>query len=196
MNFISIILFVVWIYVLTVCKRAKLNFWYFVIGSVGLFFFMLIWLQPLLTVPLTKAVTLISGIIGQLTGLYDSFYQYSILFIKSSGETISLYIDYECSGIIEIIAFTSLLWFFSVYNFYEKMIVNCIGFIYIFFANVLRIFVICIFVYFGGNDMFFLAHTIFGRLIFYALSVILYFYVFTKSQIVRQKVGNFKYDDE
>ena len=30
---------------------------------------------------------------------------------------------------------------------------------------------------------------------FYALSVMMYFYVFTKPQIVRMKIGKFKYGD-
>ena len=196
MNFLAIFAFIIWLYLLTVFKRGKLVFWYFCVGSIGLFFFMMVWIQPVLTVPLTKAVTMVSGIVGQLTRLYDSYFQYSILFIKSAGETLSLYIDYECSGIIEIMAFSALLWFFPVYKFYEKIIVNIAGFLFIFLANVLRIFVICLMIHIWGNDVYFLAHTVFGRILFYACSVVLYFYVFTKSQIVRQKVGSFKYDDD
>ena len=196
MNFFLVILFVLWLYVRSVCKRAKLEFWYFCRGSVGLFLFLLAWIQPLLTVPLTKAVTAVAGIIGQLTGLFDSFYQYALLFIQSKGESISLYIDYECSGIIEIMAFSSLLWFFPVYQFYEKVVVNILGFLFIFVSNVARILLICVLVHFGGNDIYFLAHTVFGRLLFYACSVALYFYVFTKSQIVRQKGGSFQYDGD
>ena len=196
MNFFLIILFIIWLYLLTVMKRGKLAFWYFCFGSVGLFLFLLAWVQPIVTVPLTRAVTAVTGIIGQLTGAFDSFYQYALLFIKSGGESISLYIDYECSGVIEIMAFSSLLWFFPVYNAYEKIIVNIVGFLFIFVSNVLRILLICFMVRIWGNDIYFLAHTIFGRLLFYGCSVVLYFYVFTKSQIIRQKVGSFKYDSD
>jgi len=196
MNFFLLILFFLWLYVLTVLKRGKLEFWYFCLGSIGLFLFLLAWVQPLATAPLTKAVTAVAGIIGQLTGLFDSFYQYALLFIQSGGESISLYIDYECSGVIEIMAFSSLLWFFPVYQVYEKIIVNILGFLFIFASNVLRIVLICLLVHIWGNDIYFLAHTVFGRLLFYACSVLLYFYVFTKSQIVRQKVGSFRYDGD
>ncbi|MDD5949670.1 MAG: exosortase family protein XrtG [Lachnospiraceae bacterium] len=196
MNFFLVILFFLWLYVLTVLKRGKLEFWYFCLGSIGLFLFLLAWVQPLATQPLTKAVAAVAGIIGQLTGLFDSFYQYALLFIQSKGESISLYIDYECSGVIEIMAFSSLLWFFPVYEIYEKIIVNILGFLFIFASNVLRILLICTLVYIWGNDIYFLAHTVFGRLLFYSCSVLLYFYVFTKSQIVRQKVGSFKYDGD
>ena len=196
MKILVLALFVLWIYLLSVLRRGKLTFWGFCLGSVGLFFFLMIWVQPIVTVPLTRAITAVSGIVGQLTGLYDSFFQYSLLFIHSGGESISLFIDYECSGIIEIMAFVSLLWFFPIYRFYEKIVVTIAGIFYIFLANVIRIFVICVLIRIWGNDIYFLAHTVFGRVIFYALSIALYFYVFTKSQIIRQKVGSFKYDSD
>lgn len=194
MNYFAIILFVIWLYVLSVLRRGKLAFWHFLVGSVGMFVFLMIWIQPIITVPLAKIVAAVSGILGDLTGLYDSYFLYGILFINNKKGAISLYIDYECSGVIEIMAFSSLLWFYSVYQLHEKIIANIAGFFAIFFANVMRIFIICVLIYFYGNDIYFLAHTIFGRLFFYACSVLLYFYVFTKSQIIRQKVGKVSYD--
>nr|WP_278303910.1 exosortase family protein XrtG [Ruminiclostridium sufflavum] len=193
MTILEILFAIMWIYILTVLTRSKLDFWKFCWGSVGFFILMMLWLQPIAVNPLTKAVASISGIIGSLTDMYSSYFQYGMLFITNHGSSISLYIDYECSGIIEIMAFTSLLWFFNVYNFFEKLVINIFGFIWIFIANVLRIFVICALIYFFGNSIFYFAHTIFGRLIFYTFSIILYFFVFTKSHIIRQKVGNFNY---
>ena len=128
-----------------------------------------------------------------MSNMYDSYYRYAILFIPKNTTSVSMTIDYECSGIIEIIAFSCMLWFFPVYNLIEKLIINCIGIIVIFLANVLRIFVICTLIYFYGNEIFYFAHTIFGRLIFYVISIALYFYVFTRSHVIRQKVGNISY---
>lgn len=194
MNILAVLFFGVWIYILIVLYRSKLDFWKFCWGSVGLFVLMMVWIQPIVTAPLTKAVASVAGIVGNLTKLYSSYFQYGMLFIANGSSSISLYINYECSGIIEIMAFTALLWFFSVYTFYEKIVLNIAGFIWIFAANVLRIFVICLLIYFFGNSIFYFAHTIFGRLVFYILSIVLYYYVFTKSHVVRQKVGNFRYD--
>ena len=81
-----------------------------------------------------------------------------------------------------------------MYRLYEKVVVSIAGGLLIFASNVLRIFVICLVVYFFGGDMYFLAHTIIGRLVFYACTIALYFYVFTKSQIIRQKVGGLRYE--
>lgn len=193
---LHILFFIIWIYILWVTKRAKLDFFKFCIGSVGLFVFMMIWLQPVATLPLTKIVAAGTGILGKITKMYESYYEYGMIFITQNDSSISLYIDYECSGIIEIMAFSSMLWFFPVYNFFEKFIITIGGIVWIFMANVFRIFVICTMIFFFGNNVFYLAHTVFGRIIFYVLSVILYFYVFTKSQVIRQKVGNFNYGDD
>lgn len=194
MNEFMIFCFIVWIYLLWVFKRGNLEFFKFVFGSVGLFVFMMFWIQPIVTAPIARIVAAVSGVLGKLTGMFESYYQYGLLFINRSSGALSLYIDYECSGIIEIMAFTSLLWFFSVYNFVEKVIINLSGILWIFAANVLRIFIICLVVYIFGNNAFYFAHTILGRLVFYGLSILLYYYVFTRSQIIRQKVGNFNYE--
>ena len=195
MKYVLILCFIAWLYILSVFKRGKMTFWYFMFGSVGTFIFMMVWIQPVLTIPLTNGVAVVAGFLGELTGFYQSYFEYGVLFINSKNYSISLYIDYECSGIIEIMAFSSMLWFFSVYQIYEKVIINIAGFFWIFAANVIRIFVICSLIYFFGNDIFYFAHTIFGRIIFYGLSIALYFHVFTRPQILRQKIGSFNYEN-
>lgn len=196
MKFFLIICVVIWLYLLSVFRRNKMNFWYFIFGSVGFFVFMLIWLEPVLVGPLTKGVAVIAGFLGRVTGIFQSYFQYGILIVNSKDYSISLLIDYECSGIIEIMAFTAMLWFYSVYNFYEKIIINVFGFMWIFMSNILRIFVICLLIYYFGNNIFYFAHTIFGRLIFYVLSIFLYYQVFTRAQVLRQKIGSFRYEED
>lgn len=188
------ICFVLWIYFLWVTKRAKLKFGNYIIGSVGMFIFMIIILQPILTGPMTKVIAIMTGELGDLTGMYDSYYEYGMLFIPKSTAAVSLYIDFECSGIIEIFAYLSLLWFFNIYNVYQKIFLSFAGIFLISIFNVIRIFVICFMIYLGGNDVFFFAHSIAGRLVFYIMSVTLYFYVFTRAHIIAQKVGVFRYD--
>ncbi len=194
MNILIFLFAIIWIYILYVLRRSNLYFWKFCWGSVGMFILMMVLIQPIVVGSLTKAVASISGILGNLTNIYSSYFQYGMLFISNYGSSISLYIDYECSGIIEIMAFMSLLCFFNVYNFFEKIVVSILGFMWIFIANVIRIFIICSLIYHFGNSIFYFAHTIFGRLVFYAFSIALYYFVFTKSHIIRQKVGNFNYE--
>lgn len=193
MTAIIVVSIIAWAYILSVLSRSKLPFFTFLWGSVGLFLFMMITIQPLVTVPLSRAVAASTGIVGDITGMFYSYYQYSLIFIENGNESISLYIDYECSGIIELMSFSALLWFFPLYDPVEKLVINISGILWIFASNILRLTVICMLVYFLGNDIFFFAHAIFGRVIFYGLSIMLYFYVFTRSQILKQKVGKFRY---
>lgn len=193
MTIFAVFLFVIWAYLLSVFSRTKLYFFKYIFGCVGSFFFIMFFLERYLTHPLSNAVASVSGILGKLTGYYESFPQYSLIFISKGASFISFYIDYECSGIIEIFAFSCLLWFFPLYNSIEKSLINIAGIAWIFIANVLRIFVICVLIYYFGNNIFYFAHTIFGRIIFYGFSIVMYFYVFTKPHIIRQKVGQFTY---
>lgn len=193
MTIFTVVCFLVWIYLLSVFTRGKLYFYQFIWGSVGLFVFMMMWIQPVWIRPLTNLVCSAAGVAGRMTGFYESYSEYSMLFVQHGSEAISLCIDYECSGIIEMMAYVSMLAFFRVYDWMQRIILSVLGCMMIFFANIIRLFVIGTTIYYFGNDAYYIAHTIVGRIIFYALSVILYYYIFTKSQIVKQKIGGFHY---
>ena len=193
MTIFTVVCFLVWIYLLSVFTRGKLYFYQFIWGSVGLFVFMMMWIQPVAIRPLTNLVCSAAGVAGRMTGFYESYSEYSMLFVQHGSEAISLCIDYECSGIIEMMAYVSMLAFFRVYDWMQRIILSVLGCMMIFFANIIRLFVIGTTIYSFGNDAYYIAHTIVGRIIFYALSVILYYYIFTKSQIVKQKIGGFHY---
>lgn len=193
MTIFTVVCFLVWIYLLSVFTRGKLYFYQFIWGSVGLFVFMMMWIQPVAIRPLTNLVCSVAGVAGRMTGFYESYSEYSMLFVQHGSEAISLCIDYECSGIIEMMAYVSMLAFFRVYDWMQRIILSVLGCMMIFFANIIRLFVIGTTIYYFGNDAYYIAHTIVGRIIFYALSVILYYYIFTKSQIVKQKIGGFHY---
>ncbi len=190
-----IIVIALWLYALSVLNRAKLNFWRYLCGSMGLFVIMLVTLREILIVPLAQCVAAMAGVIGNITGTFTPYLKYGIIFIDTAVGSMTLQIDLECSGIIEIMAFVSLLAFFRVYTVYERIIVGILGTAYIMVCNALRITLICEAVHFFGNDAYYVAHTFLGRIFFYVLTVILYFYVFTKPHIIQMKVGNFSYGD-
>lgn len=192
---ICVPLVVIWWYLLRVMDRAELNFWHFALGSGGLFILLMVLVQPLLTKPLGQVVAAIAGLFGTLTHTFAAYFRYGVLFIQSAEGAMTLQIDFECSGVIEILAFLSLLMFFRVYTRNQRVIIGLLGTVGIIMANVFRIIVICEMIYFGGAKVYYVAHSLIGRFIFYGLSVLLYFYVFTKPQVVSMKVGNFKYGD-
>lgn len=189
----ALIIVAVWLYILHVLSRAKLEFWRYLWGAMGLFVIMMVMLQSTLTMPLARCVAAMAGVVGNLTNTFVSYFKYGIIFIYTEVGSMTLQIDFECSGIIEIMAFLSLLIFFRVYTVYERIVVGILGTAYIMICNALRIVLICEAVHFWGVSAYFVAHTFVGRIFFYGLTVLLYFYVFTKPQIIHMKVGNFTY---
>ncbi len=191
-----IVLFIIWIYVLTVFKRKKLEFFYFLAGSIGTFLFAFTLLRNIMTEIMTTMTCFLTGLLGNALGIFKAYTAHSILFIENADGPISLYVDFECGGVIEILVFFSLVWFFAVYTVKEKLTISFLGALWIIAANIIRLFSICLIINHFGNESYYVAHTIVGRLIFYALSIILYFYVFTRAQIRKQRVGEFGYDSE
>ncbi len=190
---VSIILFIVWIYILFVLYRTDLKFWHYIVGSIGTFIFFMTFFRELVTMPLARIVAALAGIVGDLTGAYHAFYKYGVIFIESFNDSITVRIDLECSGIIEITIFVSLLAFFRVYSIPERVYIGIIGVMYTIFSNAIRLTCICLMIHFFGTNFYYMAHTVIGRIIFYVLQVILYFMVFTKPQVIRTKVGSFSY---
>ncbi len=184
----------VWLYVLHVLARAELRFWRFAVGSLGLFVLLMIFVRPWATEPLAQVVAAVSGVFGSVTRTFEAFFRYGVLFVDSAAGSITLKVDFECSGIVEIMAFLSLLSFFQVYNRSERVLVGLAGTLFILLANAIRITVICELIHFMGPGVYYVAHSLVGRLVFYALTVWLYFYVFTKPQVVRMRVGRFAYE--
>ena len=99
----------IWLFILHILNKSKLNFWHFLIGSAGAFILMLVFLEPVLTQPLARIVALLASLPGKIADMYSAHYKYGVIFVESSVGAISLKIDFECSGIIEIIAYLSLL---------------------------------------------------------------------------------------
>lgn len=182
-----------WLYLLRILRKAGLNAWRFLAGCLGLFIMLTVWVQPVLTMPLARLVSAISGFVGDLTGAYSAYYKYGIIFISTAEGSVSLQIDMECSGIIEVCAFLSLLLFFDVYNRSEKVLVGIFGISYLILCNAVRITVICMSVRLFGPSAYYIVHTFIGRILFYLLSILLYFYAFTKPQVIRMKVGIITY---
>ncbi len=190
---ICAVLVAAWIYLLSVLDRAKLNFWHFIAGSLGLFLFLMVMIRPVMVDPLSKTVAAMAGLIGSITKTFTAFFRYGIIFINSASGAITLQIDFECSGIIEIMAYLSLLVFFRVYTKHERVFLSIAGVAYIMIANALRVLVICEAIYFLGPEIYHVSHAIVGRIVFYVLSIVLYFFVFTKPHIIRMKIGKFTY---
>ena len=191
---IFVVLTLVWLINLRILYKIKNQAAFIIVGMLGMFVLLMVFVRPWATQPLARIVAALAGFVGRLTGTFMPFFKYGILFVSTGSGSITLQIDFECSGIIEIMVYLSILAFFRVYTVYERAILSAVGVIYIIVSNALRIIIIATMIHFGGENMYYIAHTYVGRIFFYAATIVLYFYVFTKSQVVRMKVGSFSYD--
>ena len=183
-----------WIWLLRVLRKAGLRFWRYLLGSCGIFILLMILVRPWLVLQLARLIAAIAGIFGKVSGFYQAYYRYGVIFIESAKGAITVNIDLECSGFIEISAFTSLLAFYSIYTVPERIYVGIVGTLYTMLTNALRISVICTMIHFLGTDYYYVAHTIVGRIVFYVLQVILYFFIFTKPHVLKMRTGDFGYN--
>ena len=183
-----------WVWLLRVLRKAGLKFWRYLLGSCGIFLILLILVRPWLVLPLARLIAAIAGIFGKVTGFYQAYYRYGVIFIESLNGAITVNIDLECSGFIEISAFISLLTFYGIYNVPERIYIAVVGTLYTMLTNAFRIAVICTMIHFLGTDYYYVAHTIVGRIVFYVLQVILYFFIFTRPHVLKMKTGDFGYN--
>jgi exosortase family protein XrtG len=190
------VLFIIWILLLHVFKKIDLHFFKFFIGSIGLFcFLMYIGINSIETY-LEYTVTWCAAKVGEALTLFTAYPDCSLVIIPCGANSLSFYVDYECSGFVEMLVYLCLLCFFPVYRVYEKANYLCYGVLYIFFANILRVLVICLLVKKFGEGLFFYSNTIIARVLFFICMVGLYYFTFTRSHILRQKVGNLSYADK
>lgn len=188
-----VVLFIIWIYLLRIFKKRKLAAFHFMVGATGLFAFIFVLFKKVLTIWSAHFVLFVMDKIGTATGFFTVFPDYNLIFIDNKSAAISMYIDYECCGVIEILVIVCLVLFYPVFGYLKRVIYSILGAVYIMAANIIRLFVVSVVIYYFGNDSYYLSHAVVGRIIFYVLTILLYFYLLSYNQIKNQRVGIFDY---
>ncbi|AEJ23251.1 exosortase family protein XrtG [Weissella koreensis] len=194
MYWLIVLAIFLWVYLLSIMKKAKWAAMYSVIGSVGLFFILIYISNFSVTSFLMKTATFGTGIFGSITGFYDISLQYSLIQITSGADTINLFLTYECSAVIELGAFISLAVFYPFFqSAKERRHWLIIGVPYIFITNIIRLIITATIIHYLGINSLVWAHVIIGRIIFYVLTIILYYVAFTRVQVLNISVGKFTF---
>lgn len=186
---ILVLISLLWLYSLLLFKKTKMNFYKFLFGSIGLFTISIVFFVPFLEKGLNVLISNTLNVISNLTGYFEVFKDNSIVSIYTKESILSIFINYECSGVIEMLVFTSLALFFPFGGFIRKLFLTAAGNIYIFIANIIRVLFIVLITKTFGASSFYLAHTLFARILFFGLMIVLYYYVFTKTHLKLQIVG-------
>lgn len=192
--YFSAVLMLLWVLLLVFLHRQGLHFFKFIAGSVGLFLILMFLGSGYYEKQMEYMVTWCMWLIGRLTGIFTALPVYSLITVYHGLQAVSFLVDFECAGMIEILVYVSLLAFYPVYGLVKRLAAGLGGVVFIFAANIFRVFTICGIIKVFGTPMFFLSHTVLARILFFALMVVLYYVIFTQPHILKQKVGNLKYD--
>lgn len=184
-SIILILLTILWIYLLTVLKRAKIHGLYFWTGSIGLFVIIACLLHNELSWLLSYFISLVIKDIGNITHWFTTIPNLNLIYLFTNNDMVQININYECSGMLEMLVYESLLVFYPIYTVMGKIFRTIEGFLWISAANILRIMLVIAGVNYFGSDSLFLMHSIISRILFYVLIIILYYNVFTKQQIIK-----------
>lgn len=192
----SPILFIIsmlfWGFLLLVFYKEKMNFFKFMAGSVGIFTISMIFFTAYIERELTSLIINILGLIGRGTNYFEVFKENSIISMETRKGIVSILINYECSGVIEMLVYTSLVLFFPFGGIFRRVLSMVAGNIYIFMANIIRVLFIIVLTKSMGASAYYLIHTLFARILFFALMIVLYYFVFTATQLRFQTVGDIK----
>lgn len=186
----------IWAYLLWVLNREKMTAFRFLTGSIGFFVLVFTMLRYYLVWGCIKILEFFLLICSKIFPFYTLYEQYNVMFINHENAAISLFIDYECCGFIEILVVVSVILFFPLFKAKQRVIYGIVGVIYTMLANLIRLLLITYFIYIYGNNAYYVAHSVLGRIIFYMFTLFFYFYIISWNQIKKQKVGRFIYDDD
>lgn len=89
-------------------------------------------------------------------------------------------IGFECSSLIELGVLVGLLFFYPGYNVLCRVIYILLGVAVIYVANIIRMLTVAYVVHILGNQYVYIAHTLVGKLLFFAFVVTLFWYLLTK----------------
>lgn len=178
-------------------RRHRIWIFYYVWGAVGFTFLLILFLRGSLVEyqmeRLTGAILhRLLSCLDIMTFIYDRAPGTILVLIDLENSWTTVDIDIESSGLLEACIFLGLLLFYPPYRPAVKVLFSLAGLISIYAVNILRLMLIITVIHRGGRDMIFIAHTILGRLFFFVLIVVIYWYVFTRPSLLRarRKVEN------
>jgi len=124
---------------------------------------------------------------GIATHVFDKAPGTILVFIKIDNSWTTIDIDIESSGILEIGVFLGLILFYPAYGFFRRILYSAAGVIALLSFNMVRLMIVVAIIYSGGRSFNFLAHTLFGRIVFFFFIVLLYWHLMTRPTLAKVK---------
>lgn len=180
---------ITWLAILFFFKYNRIWVFYFIWGAVGSTILLILVLRG---TPVEYAMEQMTGLI--LHELLNLFNIRSYIFDNAPGTVLVLLeienswstidIDIECSGLLETCVFLGLLIFYPSFASGRRFFFLISGMIGIYMINLVRLIIIVLIMSNFGRDSIFIAHTLFGRMIFFGLLILIYWFIFTRTSLM------------
>lgn len=183
-----IISMIIWIFFIKMFHDLKMTAFKFYFGSIGLFFILLFFFRSYLEHGFKILLYYSLLFLSNITHLFY-LNTLSNVVINVNNLTFSINFSLQASTFISMTVFTSLICFFPLLYFKKRIYLFFLGNILIFLINILKSFTVILLIKLFSAYSLVMDFDVIGKLIFFALIIILYYFIFTKAQIKNQKVG-------
>ena len=190
-----VIAFMFWLAGAVFFYRHRIWIFYYIWSAVGFtFLFTLLmrgsWLEYRFEHCLGMVLHYLLRYLDITTYVFDKAPGTILVLIKVDNSWTTIDIDIESSGLLEMAIFLGLLLFYPAHGMLRKALYGVVGIASIVFINLVRLLVVISTIHWGGRNLYFIAHTLVGRLVFFVLIVALYWYILTRPSLqkVRESV--------
>lgn len=194
---LAVIGIVAWIGALIFLWKNRIFFFFYVLGAVGLAFWLVIigtrWLPLELILERYTAyhVHAICQVIGIPTRVFEAAPGNILVLVvvQEPGWTV-VKVGVECSGLLEGSVLLGLFAFYPGLSWRRRGGLTALGLILTYVANLVRVLFIVLVLHYFGKRSIFVAHTILGRVIFFAAVALLYWWLLTRPtiEVIRQQI--------
>jgi len=125
------------------------------------------------------------ALVGIKTYIFDKAPGTVLVLLALENSWTCIDIDIECSGLLESCVLMGLLWFYPSLPLLRKTFYLIGGLSALFVVNLIRLYTIIMTINWGGRDMMYIAHTLIGRLVFFMLTIVVYWYLFTRPSLLK-----------
>jgi exosortase family protein XrtG len=181
---------VAWVALLAFLRSGRIWLPYYLVGAVG--FAVGLVLLGRGPIPLELALAgwtaegahLVTNAIGIPTRVFPSAVgAVLVLVVRQPIGWTMVTVGVECSGLLEGATVAGLTLFYPLWGPGRRLGMVAVGLAATAVANVIRVVVIIATLHWGGKDALFVAHSLIGRVLFFAFVVVIYWFVVTRPTI-------------
>lgn len=187
LSLVIIVLVFLWVIAYYRLYKKKVYTFAFVFGSIGFFtigiFLFRNQLESILIIIQMKLLECLKFFLYDFHLYYNN---YSIV-VKVPELIKVIELNYECSGVVEVLVFSSIILFYPIKSIKERAIKFFIGNGIIILANILRLTIIIISVKYLGHEGYEFAHRVVARIVFYFIIITMYYKILTKYHVNKFK---------